>query len=125
MSETIEHILFSEPNARIIIVGDINQLKIKDLLSQHNLQQLVKNPTRNHKILDEFLTNCPYLSFKVLVRSGNLNQLESWNWNQIHDCNDVNDTVTLFNDTIINLSNECFPLIKVKISRDPPYMSPP
>ena len=52
-------------------------------------------------------------------------KLETWDWNQIHDCNDVNDAVTLFNDTITNLFNECFPLIKVKMStRDPPYMSP-
>jgi hypothetical protein len=52
-------------------------------------------------------------------------KLKTWDWNQIHDCNDVNDAVTLFNDTITNLFNECFPLIKVKMStRDPPYMSP-
>ena len=139
MSETIEQILFSESNARIIIAGDINQLKIKDLqlLSQHNLQQLVKKPTRNHKILDVFLTNCPYLwekstVFKGLVRSDHLvvvvsprhvikperkdvyfrdvrdhrkfsmtRKLETWDWNQIHDCNDVNDAVTLFNVKIL------------------------
>ena len=39
--------------------------------------------------------------------------------------NNVNDTVTLLNDTITNMFNDCFPLIKVKMStRDPPYMSP-
>jgi hypothetical protein len=37
-------------------------------------------------------------------------KLETWDWNQIHDRNDVNDAVTLFNDTITNLFNECFPL---------------
>jgi hypothetical protein len=52
LSETIEQILYPELNARIIIAGDINQLKTKDLISQHNLEQLVKKPTRNHKILD-------------------------------------------------------------------------
>jgi hypothetical protein len=77
LSETIEQILFSEPNARVIIACNINQLKIKVLLSQHNLQQLVKKPTRNNKILDVFLTNCPYLwekstVFKGLVRSDHL-----------------------------------------------------
>ena len=77
LSETVEQILHPEPNARITIAGDINQLKIKDLISQHNLEQLVKKPTRNHNILDVFLTNCPHLwekskVFKGLVRSDHL-----------------------------------------------------
>ena len=77
LSETVEQILHPESNARIIIAGDINQLKIKDLISQHNLEQLVKKPTRNHKIVDVFLTNYPHLwekskVFKGLVRSDHL-----------------------------------------------------
>ena len=33
--------------------------------------------------------------------------------------------MTLLNDKISSIFNECFPLIKVKVStRDPPYMSP-
>ena len=161
LSETIEQILYPEPNARIIIAGDINQLKTKDLISQHNLEQLVKKPTRNHNILDVFLTNCPHLwekskVFKGLVRSDHLvvmvfprhaikperkdvyfrdvrahrkfsmmRKLETCDWSHIYNCNNVNDTVTLLNDTITNMFNDCFPLIKVKMStRDPPYMSP-
>ena len=157
----VEQILYPEPNARIIIEGDINQLKTKDLISQHNLEQLVKKPTRNHNILDVFLTNCPHLwekskVFKGLVRYDHLvvmvfprhaikperkdvyfrdvralrkfsmmRKLETCDWSHIHNCNNVNDTVTLLNYTITNMFNDCFPLIKVKMStRDAPYMSP-
>ena len=39
--------------------------------------------------------------------------------------NDVNDMVNELTDTLTLMYNECFPLIKVKISsRDPPFMSP-
>jgi hypothetical protein len=37
-------------------------------------------------------------------------KLETWDRNQIHDCNNANDAVTLFNDTTTNLFNEGFPL---------------
>ena len=54
-----------------------------------------------------------------------MRKLETCDWSHIHNCNNVNDTVTLLNDTITNMFNDCFPLIKVKMStRDPPYMSP-
>jgi hypothetical protein len=61
LSDSIEQIFRSEPNARLIIAGYINQLPIRDLISQHNLDQLVKKPTRGQKVLDVFLTNCPPL----------------------------------------------------------------
>ena len=55
--DSCEKILSSTPDANIIIAGDINQLNIRDLLSQHNLVQMVKKPTRGDRILDVFLTN--------------------------------------------------------------------
>ena len=39
-------ILLSNPNSKIIIAGDINQLDIKDLTRHHAIQQIVKAPTR-------------------------------------------------------------------------------
>ena len=48
-------------DANIIIAGDINQLNIRDLISQHNLVQMVKKPTRGDRILDVFLTNKTHL----------------------------------------------------------------
>ena len=72
--------LSSDPDARIVIAGDINQLDINTLMSRHNFQQLVKSFTRGQKILDVFLTNCPHLwkqtsVFKTLVRSDHLSIL--------------------------------------------------
>ena len=77
LSDACDQILHDDPNAKIVIAGDINQLKIKDLMQQHGLHQMVKVPTRRDKILDVFLTNSPLLwkSGKVhkgLVRSDHL-----------------------------------------------------
>ena len=57
LSDSCEKILSSTPDANIIIDGDINHLNIRDLISQHNLVQMVKKPTRGDRILDVFLTN--------------------------------------------------------------------
>ena len=43
LSDCCEQVLSSDPYARIIIAGDINQLDINTLMSQHNFQQLVKS----------------------------------------------------------------------------------
>ena len=77
LSETCDQILHDDPNAKIVIAGDINQLKIKGLMQQHGLHQMVKLPTRRDKILDVFQTNCPLLwkpgkVHKGLVRSDHL-----------------------------------------------------
>ena len=55
-SDSCEKILSSTPDANIIIAGDINQLNIRDLLSPHNLVQIVKKLTRGDRMLDVFLT---------------------------------------------------------------------
>ena len=77
ISANCEQILLTDPSARLIIAGDINQLKIRDFCNQFNLEQLVKKSTRGHRILDVFLTNQPHLwnqptVFKGLVRSDHL-----------------------------------------------------
>ena len=52
-------------------------------------------------------------------------ELEAQDWSWVDKCHDVNEAVTLLNNTIISAFNNSFPLIKVKLStRDPPYMSP-
>ena len=50
-----------DPNNIIVIGGDLNERKYKDLLTQASLAQLVKEPTRKNKILDVFITNKPHL----------------------------------------------------------------
>ena len=52
-------------------------------------------------------------------------ELEAQDWSRIDDCQDVNEALVLLNNIISSAFNNCFPLIKVKLStRDPPYMSP-
>ena len=77
LSNCCEEILLCNPNSKIIIAGDINQLDIKDLTRHHAIQQIVKAPTRGQKTLDVFLTNCPLYwktpsVFQGLVRSDHL-----------------------------------------------------
>ena len=51
--------------------------------------------------------------------------LQKCDWSAIYKANNVDEATTLLNDKIFSISNECFPLIKVKVStHDPPYMSP-
>ena len=114
-----EQILLTDPNAKLIIAGDINQLKIRDFCNQFNLEQLVKKSTRGHRILDVFLTNNPHMwnqptVFKGLVRSDHLAVMVTPRIQGL-----------LLNQEISLMFNESFPRIKVKTSsRDPPYMSP-
>ena len=56
LSDCCEQILISDPGARIIIAGDVNHLRISEFSIQHNLEQLVKKPTRGQNTLDVFLT---------------------------------------------------------------------
>ena len=74
----LRSILSAEPDAKIIIAGDINRLNIRDLTSQHNLVQVIKKPTTCERTLDVFLTNKPHLwkpspaVFKGLIRSDHM-----------------------------------------------------
>ena len=36
-------------------------VKVKDIISQHNMQQMVRKLIRGQKVFDIFLTNCPHL----------------------------------------------------------------
>ncbi|EDO29727.1 predicted protein [Nematostella vectensis] len=77
LSDTCDEVLLADPDAKIAIAGDINQLDIKSLMQQHVLHQKVNVPTRGDKLLDVFLTNYPLLwksgrVHKGLVRSDHL-----------------------------------------------------
>ena len=67
LGDTCEQITSMDPNNIIVIGGDLNELKYKDLLTQASLAQLVKEPTRKNKILDVFITNKPHLWSKTKV----------------------------------------------------------
>ena len=61
LTTTCEHLMSADPNCKIIIAGDVNQLKYKDLLVHASLSQMVKKPIRGKNISDVFITNTPYL----------------------------------------------------------------
>lgn len=67
LTASCEHSMALDPNCKIIIAGDVNQLKYKDLLVHASLSLFVKKPTRGENILDVFMTNTPYLWGKVKV----------------------------------------------------------
>jgi hypothetical protein len=45
------------PGCGILLAGDFNQLKIRRLLTQFKMKQLVHTPTRGNNILDLIITN--------------------------------------------------------------------
>ena len=65
--DSIEKLLLINPNSKIIIAGDINQLDIKMLTNHMSFVQLVKSATRGQRILDVFLTNVPHFWKKIKV----------------------------------------------------------
>ena len=67
LTTSCEYLMTVDPNCKIIIAGDVNQLKYKDLLVHASVSQMVKKPTRGENILDVFITNTPYLWEKVKV----------------------------------------------------------
>ena len=74
LSNCCDLILSKDPNAKLIIAGDINHLDTRDFVTQHAFKQLVTNATRGVNTLDVFLTNRPLLwdtptVFPSLVRS--------------------------------------------------------
>ena len=153
MANTCNDILVSDPNSKLIICGDLNQLRYKDLLLQNSLFQMVRSSTRQDKILDVFITNVPHLwgtiaVVKCLVRSDHLMVIASprvpekslrkttcfrdaREQNKIKMSSDVffnekvDDKVQLVQDKLASLYNSCFPTISVRVSsRDPPFESP-
>ena len=67
LTDSSEQLLSENPNAEIIITGDLNKLNIYNLLNQLSFAQLVKSPTRGKNILDVFITNVPHYWKKVKV----------------------------------------------------------
>ena len=66
--DSVEKLLLINPNSKIIIAGDVNQLDINKMLRNHlSLAQLVKSPTRGQRLLDVFLTNAPHFWKKTNV----------------------------------------------------------
>ena len=66
-SDLIEYIIDSLdqvgsafPDSGIVITGDFNKVNVADLLSSHNLKQVVREPTRGDNILDLIITNMAY-----------------------------------------------------------------
>ena len=52
-------------------------------------------------------------------------RLKECNWTGLDNKNDVNKAVSTLTNVIGNIFNDCFPLIKVKVSsKDPPFMTP-
>ena len=52
-------------------------------------------------------------------------KMDQFDWERFTICDDPSENVRRLSETLLLMFNECFPIIKVRISsRDPPYMSP-
>ena len=57
LTETVHHLSKNYAKPLFLIMGDLNDLKIKEICDTFKLHQIVKVPTRNNAILDQILTN--------------------------------------------------------------------
>ena len=55
--QTLDSIRNSSPNCAVIILGDFNDLDFSDIVSCHNLKQVVQCPTRGNNILNRIISN--------------------------------------------------------------------
>ena len=55
--DDVDRVVQANPDAVIIVTGDLNQLNYNALKSDYGLQQMVQEPTHGKNILDVFLTN--------------------------------------------------------------------
>jgi hypothetical protein len=71
LTESIDSVLSTNPGAGIILAGDFNQFKHRQLCSSFNfnLKQLVKDATRGKNILDKIFTNISKFYNSALVIS--------------------------------------------------------
>ena len=60
LQQTIDHITTANPDAGIVIAGDLNRIDIK--LTSGNLVQVVKKPTCQGAVLHRILTNLKFLA---------------------------------------------------------------
>ena len=65
--ETLDHARNKFPDCGIVLVGDFNNLDIPDLLTGHDLNQIICEPTRGSAILDLVITNLQKFYKKPLI----------------------------------------------------------
>ncbi|XP_041471219.1 uncharacterized protein LOC121420623 [Lytechinus variegatus] len=54
-----DHIRTTHPDSSIMIMGDFNDLQVEEFVTHLSLSQMVKQPTRNDRILDMIFTDHP------------------------------------------------------------------
>ena len=69
---TIDFLRNKYPDCGVVVLGDFNDFDISQLLSSHNLKQVVQLPTRGSAILDLIVTNLrnKYMSPRILAPLG-------------------------------------------------------
>ena len=72
ITSTIDTIRYRNADAGIVILGDFNNLNIRNLMFSQNLKQVVQQPTKGNAILDLIVTNlhCFYQSPNVSAPLG-------------------------------------------------------
>ena len=53
----LDKVLQDYPSARILLMGDFNQMKLTVLCRRFNIKKAVRQPTRGQNVLDQILTN--------------------------------------------------------------------
>ena len=79
LTTCMDNVLPQQPSSGIVIAGDFNQLKLKELCNRFNLKKSVKKPTRGQNTLDQILTNMLFLTLSII----SLHSLKEENSSQV------------------------------------------
>ena len=66
LTTCMDNVLRQRPSSGIVIAGDFNQLKLKELCNRFYLKNSVKKPTRGQNTLDQILTNMLFLTLSII-----------------------------------------------------------
>ena len=65
--ESLDHVRNKFPDCDIVLLGDFNNLNISDLLTSHDVSQILSEPTRDSALLDLVITNMQQFYKKPLI----------------------------------------------------------
>ena len=69
INETIDRLLSVHPHAGFAIAGDFNQLDLTQLVVNTRFKQVIKQPTRQNRILDKIVSNLSDLYDEPVIKS--------------------------------------------------------
>ena len=65
--ECIDSVKSAHPDCGVVLLGNFNTLNVMNILANHTLKQLVREPTRGNNVLDLVISNLASYYYKPVV----------------------------------------------------------